>query len=153
MSGQSGKGRSGAGSDASPFSLLIDLGRSVLENPDAVARVVEGLRVAADAVREIAVQRTEQERLQMNAQVEIERVHAIRDVMLSYLDRSFDERRQNFDALFTRLDVAMAQGDVDVVAKTLDAVVDLAKTSPFKDLADVAKARAALRDKSVEWEL
>jgi hypothetical protein len=83
--------------------------------------------------------------------VEVQRIQAVRDVMLSYLDRSFDERRKNFDALFTQLDAAIAGGNVEVIAKTLDAVVDLAKSSPFKDLTDAATAKAALRDKSREW--
>lgn len=133
------------------------LGRMVellqaLEDAGAVGRIVDGVKTVAEAVKEIALQEVEQERIRANAQVEIERIHAVRDVLLRYLDRSFDERRANFDALFTRLDAAVAQGNLEAVAMTLDAVVKLAQSSPFKDLADVTKAKAALRDKSREWD-
>lgn len=140
------------GAVASPFKMLGDLGGKAVENADAIGRLVEGVRVAADAVREIAVRKTEQSRIRAQAEGEIARIHAVRDVMLDYLDRSFDERRHNFDALFTRLDAAMVSGDVAVIAKVLDTVVALARSSPFKDLADVATAKAALQDKNREWE-
>lgn len=149
-----GRRNTSSGSGSRPLGLdaLVDLGVSHLPNPDSVLKVIEGIRVAAEAVREVAVQKREQERIRANAETEIAKVHAVRDVMLTYLDRSFDERRTNFDALFARLDVAIAQGNLEIVATTLDAVVELAKTSPFKDLSDVASARSALRDKSVEWD-
>lgn len=135
-----------------PTEVLSQLGKTVVENAAAVERIVEGLNTVADACREIAVQRTEQERIRQNAQVEIEQIHAVRDVMLQYLDRSFDERRSNFDALFTRLDAAMGQGNLDATAIVLDAVVKLAQSSPFKELADVGKAKVAIQDKNREWE-
>ncbi len=126
---------------------------AALASPAAVGRIVDGLQTVAQAVKEIAGQQAEQKRIQSSAQVEIERIHAIRDLMLEYLDRSLDERRASFDALFTRLDTALEQGNLDVIAQTLDAVVALARSSPFKDLADVAKAKVALQDKSRAWEI
>lgn len=142
----------GSTTSSSVFGKLGELAEKGLQNAAAVGQIVDGLKTATEAVREIAIQKTEQERLRWSAQVEVERIHNVRDVLLQYLDRSFDERRANFDALFTRLDAAMAQGNHDAVALTLDAVVKLAQSSPFKDLADVAKAKAALKDKSREWE-
>lgn len=117
-----------------------------------MAKVIEGLKVVAEAVREIAIQRTEQERLRSAAQVEIARIHAMRDLMLDYLDRCFDERRNNFETLFAQLDKATTSANLEVVVHTLEAIVTLANASPFKDLADAAKAQRVLRDKSTEWE-
>lgn len=148
----SSQAKTGNLSKEPPFEVLSRVGKMGVENAAAVGRIVDGLKTAADAIREIAIQRTEQERIRQNARAEIEQIHAVRDVMLRYLDRSFDERRSNFDALFTRLDMAMEQGNLDAMAMTLDAVVKLAQSSPFKDLADVAKAKAAIQDKSREWE-
>lgn len=114
---------------------------------------MDGVKVVADAVREVAFQRTAQEQIRSDAAVEIARIHAVRDVMLDYLDRSFDERRKNFDMLFAQLDRAVASESLESVARTLDAIVALSKTSPFKDLADAAKAKDVLKDKSKEWDL
>ena len=60
-----------------------------------------------------------------------------RDFLLSALDKTFDERRENFRRLFDNLDTALASGREDSVAQVadlLEAITDLAKTSPFKDL-------------------
>ena len=143
--------KAGADAGASPFEVLAELGGKAIENVEGISRLVQGVKFAAEAIREIAVRKTEQTRVRVSADVEIERIHAVRDVMLSYLDRSFDERRKNFDALFTRLDAVIAAGNIEVVAQTLDALVELAKSSPFKDLTDVATAKAALRDKGRDW--
>ena len=126
--------------------------KGALKNADALGKLVDGVREIADAVRVVAVQTTERNRIEAAARVDIARVQAVRDVLLTYLDRSFDERRTNFAALFERLDAAMAQGNVQVASATLDAVVKLAGSSPFKDLADVASARTALGDKAKDWE-
>jgi hypothetical protein len=123
--------------------------------PDApiggVADVLTGLKVIAECVRDIQHERTEQTRLTTVAGVEIARIHAMRDVLLESLDRSFTERRANFEALFARLDSAFAKNDVQLAGVVLDSVVKLAATSPFQALADVGKARAALGEKGKEW--
>ncbi len=124
---------------------------ALLKNAKAVGQLIEGVRAVADAVRDVAVQRTEQTRIEGETAKDLARIQATRDVLMRYLERSFDERRANFDSLFSRLDEALTQGNVEVVSLTLDAVVKLASTSPFKDLADAATARQALGDKSKEW--
>lgn len=137
----------------SAFDRLFDLGGKVLDSPQQVAQFVEAVKTTADAIKTIATSRVEQERIRANAQSEIANIHAVRDVLLTYLDRSFDERRKNFDALFSMLDRALEAGQLDAVAKTLDSVVALAASSPFKDLADASKAHGVLKDKNRHWEL
>jgi hypothetical protein len=126
------------------FGALGRLAETGLQNAVAIGRLIDGLKTAADAGKETAVQRTERERIRRSKQIEAERIRAARDVLLRGLDRAFDERRANFDALFAQLDRAMAQGNPEAVSMTLDAVVKLARSSPFKDLVDVAKAREAV---------
>lgn len=130
---------------------LIALGETALQSPDAVGRLMDGVESVANSLREIAQSRVEQSRIRAQADVEIAGIHAARDVLLQYLDRSFDERRRNFDALFGALDRALADGQLESAARTLDAVVALAASSPFKDLADVSKAHKMLKDKSHDW--
>ena len=138
--------------------MTDDLGRPArsaverISGGQGVVAVIDGLKVIADSMREIAAQKTEQERIRRQAAVQIARVHVWRDVFLDYLDRAFDERRSNFRELFDRLDSAMAANRIEGVAHTLDAIVALAKSSPFKDLADLAAARETLRDKSKDFE-
>lgn len=74
-----------------------------------------------------------------------------RDFLMNYLDRSFDERAENFKALFCIVDRAIANGDNTQLALALNSITEIAKSSPFKELANLASVRAALDDPNHEW--
>lgn len=81
----------------------------------------------------------------------ITRINAQRDLLMVYLDRSFDERAKNFRALFAVVDNAIASGNNEQLALTLNSITEIAKSSPFKELANLASVRAALDDPDHEW--
>lgn len=83
----------------------------------------------------------------------IERIRSQRQILLRYLDLSFDERRKNFERMFNVLDECVRKGDLQSLAATLESVVDLAKSSPFKELATGESVRALLEDpnRSIEF--
>ncbi|WNZ60039.1 hypothetical protein QEG98_29005 [Myxococcus sp. MxC21-1] len=125
----------------------------LVKNPTpGLAEVLEGLKTVAECVRDIQKEKTEQVRIQMTAQVDVERIRANRDVLLDYLDRSFDERKENFRQLFARLDTAIASNNTELTGAVLDSVLKLADSSPFKALRDVAATREALNEKGKEWQ-
>jgi DNA polymerase III alpha subunit (gram-positive type) len=82
----------------------------------------------------------------------ITKINAQRDLLMAYLERSFDERAENFRYLFTVVDGAIASGNNEQLALALNSITDIAKSSPFKDLANLASVRAALKDPNHEWE-
>ena len=81
----------------------------------------------------------------------ITKINAQRELLMAYLDRSFDERAENFRALFAVVDNAIASGNNEQLALTLNSITEIAKSSPFKDLANLASVRAALDDPNHEW--
>ncbi|MEH2367080.1 hypothetical protein [Nostoc sp.] len=81
----------------------------------------------------------------------ITKINAQRELLMAYLDRSFDERGENFRALFAVVDNAIASGNNEQLALTLNSITEIAKSSPFKDLANLASVRAALDDPDHEW--
>ncbi len=101
------------------------------------------------------VQRAKIERAEIAAweQVQTDKIRAQRDVLLKALDLSFDERRENFRRLFDGLDAAMEAGDAAQAASFLESITDLAKTSPFKDLANVEIIAAELKRPGKTWEV
>jgi hypothetical protein len=109
-----------------------------------VTGVIDGLKSIAESLHGISQERTKQREIKRAADTEIARIKAMRDVLLDYLERSFDERRRNFDALFVRVDQAMATGDPAMLSATLGAVVALAQSSPFEAFRDVAATREML---------
>ncbi len=82
----------------------------------------------------------------------ITRINAQRDVLMTYLERSFDERADNFRALFGVVDNALVSGDNQQLALALNSITEIAKSSPFKDLADLSNVRAALNNPDHVWE-
>uniref|UniRef100_A0A0C1RL20 Uncharacterized protein n=1 Tax=Tolypothrix bouteillei VB521301 TaxID=1479485 RepID=A0A0C1RL20_9CYAN len=82
----------------------------------------------------------------------IAQINAQRDALLKYIERSFDERANNFRFLFEKVDLAIANGDNNQLTLALHSITEIAKSSPFKDLADLTSVRAALDDPEHEWE-
>ena len=82
----------------------------------------------------------------------IARINAQRDLVITYLDRSFDERAENFRSLFGVVDNALCEGDNEQLAIALNSITEIAKSSPFKDLANLTSFRAALNDPNHVWE-
>jgi ribonucleotide reductase alpha subunit len=81
----------------------------------------------------------------------IAKINAQRDLLMTYLERSFDERAENFRSLFCVVDRAIAAGNNDQLALALHSITEIAKSSPFKELANLASVRAALDDPDHEW--
>ena len=70
---------------------------------------------------------------------------------MTFLGRSFDERRELFGQYLERMDQAMSNGDMAAMNMFLQATLDLAKSSPFKALQDAAAFHQALSNKDTEW--
>lgn len=83
--------------------------------------------------------------------VTIAEIKAQRDALINYLERSFDERAKNFSFLFQKVDQAIADGDNNNLELALASLTEIAKSSPFKDLADLISVKAALDDPDHEW--
>lgn len=81
----------------------------------------------------------------------IAKINTQRDLLIAYLDRSFDERAENFRALFNVVDKAMSSNNNEQLALTLNSITEIAKSSPFKELANLTSVRAALDDPDHEW--
>ena len=98
------------------------------------------------------VERTKRRDIEAWEKEAITRINAQRDLVITYLDRSFDERADNFRALFGVVDNALCEGDNEQLAIALNSITEIAKSSPFKDLANLTSFRAALNDPNHVWE-
>jgi ribonucleotide reductase alpha subunit len=97
-------------------------------------------------------EQTKRREIEACEKVIIAKINAQRDLLMAYLNRSFDERAENFRTLFGVVDQAMAAGNNEQLALALHSITELAKSSPFKELANLASVRAALNDPNHEWE-
>lgn len=80
------------------------------------------------------------------------RIKTQRDFLITYLDRSFDERAKNFQALFVVIEQAISTGNNEQLALSLHSLTELAKSSPFQELTNLNSVQAALDDPEHKWE-
>ena len=105
------------------------------------AMVVDAFRLVVTSTNEfitvLAQEQTRRQEIRAWETSQLEIIHVQRDFLLMALDKTFDERRENFRRLFDQLDAALISDRHDAAAQVSDllgAITDLAKTSPFKDL-------------------
>jgi hypothetical protein len=118
---------------------------------DLVTILIDAAKYVYDAKQGIAREQAHRAEIAEATRVEVERIRATKSLLMTYLERTFDERKALFEALLARLDGALDGGDADAVSAVLQATLDLAKSSPFKQLQDAGTFQQALRDKSTEW--
>jgi hypothetical protein len=82
----------------------------------------------------------------------IAQIESQRDVMLDYLELAFDERASNFRFLFQKVDQAIENADSEQLALALNSITEIAKSSPFKDLADLTQVKKSLDDPDHVWD-
>lgn len=95
------------------------------------------LASANEWVKVVTQEKTRREEIRVWEQSQLEIIHVQRNFLLTALDKTFDERRENFRRLFDNLDTALASDGEDSGARIsgiLATITDLAQTSPFKDL-------------------
>ena len=69
------------------------------------------------------------------------------------LDLVFDERRENFRRLFDNLDSTMESGDAAQTAAILTSITELARESPFKELANLEIVVSDLKRPDQVWDV
>jgi len=105
------------------------------------AMVVDTFRLVVTSTNEwitvLAEEQRKREEIRAWEKSQLEIIHVQRDFLLTALEKTFDERRENFRRLFDQLDAALVSDGENAAAQAadlLEAITDLAKTSPFKDL-------------------
>lgn len=130
----------------------INFGRGVdvFVNPTQCLNDI--VRAWTDYLQIAEEEKTKRHEIDAWEKVSIAEIEAKRSFLIGYLDRSFDERARNFQFLFEAVDRSIASGDNQQLGMTLNALVELAHSNPFKELTDLSKVKAALDDPAHVWE-
>lgn len=88
--------------------------------------------------------KTERKRIQDDKEKALAQIKATKDVLMTYLNRSFDERAMIFKKDFETIDTAIANNNMEALAITVQSVNTLAAQSPFKALVDLAQVKRSL---------
>ena len=101
----------------------------------------------------VETEKTKRLEIRSTYQVEVAKIEALKATFETFLNRSFEERKQNFDQLFDAVRTSMNKGDIISLEMSLSAVVELAKTSPLSEVKTLATLRTAMEDPDHEFQL
>ena len=122
--------------------------------PEDAQKALDALSaVAVETIRYAEEQETKREEIRAMRDTAIAQVNAMRDVVQTYLEKTFDERASLFAEQFKSVDAALKNGDNEQLSISLNSINTLAASSPFKNLADLNNVQKALTDSNTEWDI
>lgn len=120
----------------------------------SVGQLGESLGKVIDAAKEYAIVReqevTKRELISAHRDVMLEQIRSNRELLQLAIDRTFDERGKVLDRQFEALDAGLASGDSELIRMALDSIVDVVKSTPFKNIQEL---RTSLADPGFTLEL
>ena len=133
---------------------LNTLAASAARNPIEAALVLKELvNMAGEVSKFTEVQKTKRKEIEAERDKYISKINTQKEVMILYLEKTFDERKDNFNKLFQVVDHALATNNTQALTKGLDSINQLASSSPFKDLSNIESTQKALEDKGHIWDI
>jgi hypothetical protein len=103
---------------------------------------------ASTAVTVDTIEKTKRAQIAADRETKIAAIRAQRDFFMDYLQKTFDERADNFCKIFEVIDSALLNDNIQQLALGLDSLNKLAAESPFKVLADINILGTALENKT-----
>lgn len=138
--------------------FVADLQKSlqaVVKNPSPemmLPLVLELTKQMGRVVKFSAVQETKRNEITAKRDILIAHIEKEKAVLLDYLEKSFDERKENFAKLFSMADQALASQNNERLALILNSINFIAAESPFKALLSINDTKKALEDKKHTWD-
>lgn len=124
-----------------------------LSNPEqCMAAIQEIYSVADETIKYCAEQETKREEIRAERDVAIAKIKEMGELVKVYLEKTYDERSAIFAKQFDAIDAAISNGNIEMLAVTLNSMNALAASSPFKNLADINSVKKGLIENS-EWDI
>lgn len=125
----------------------------VILNSADVANAVKDLILMAGEVRKFEeAQITVRTDIAAQRDIALANIEVQKAALMTYLDKSFDERKENFDRLFSVVDDALEKDNMQELALGLESIIKLADSSPFKNLESIEATASALANPDHEWD-
>lgn len=125
---------------------------AVRDSGDVVVALQHLILMAGEVAKFDSAQQTVRVGIAAERDVALAKIEMQKTVLIDYLDKSFDERKENFRRLFTVVDDALEKDNIQQLAMGLDGILRLAETSPFKDLESIESTTSALNDPNHQWD-
>ena len=114
---------------------LMNIFRKTKPSPQ---QALDGLKMFADIVKEnhkvTEEETTKRHNITSMKEFEIEKIQAQKEVLKDYFEKTFAERRINFDKMFDALDKGIDSNNLELIQLSLNSIVEIAKDSPLKQV-------------------
>ncbi len=129
------------------------MSRALISSTDVMSTINNLLDTVKEVSKFTEEQKTRRTEIRAATEIKIKEINAMKDVIMAYLDKTFDERSLIFKKQFDIIDIALEKGDVNMLSIGLNSINDLAKSSPFKALADINNVKKQLSQKNTTWDI
>ncbi len=121
-----------------------------ISNPQiALESVKHYITTAGEVIKFCEIQETKRTEIESHKQQALAYIDMQKQILMTYLNKTFDERKEIFSQYFKVVDDALQKGNMDELVIGLNNINRLATSSPFKNLENVQKA---LKDSNTVWE-
>lgn len=100
--------------------------------------VIDGLNIVisayADYKKTVEVEKTKREDIKADKEKYIAKINSQKEIIVSYFEHTFSERKENFNKLFDALDKGINLNNDMLVQQALSSIITIAKDSPLKGI-------------------
>ncbi len=101
-------------------------------------QALEGLKVFAEVVKDnhkiTEEETTKRANIFAMRDVEIEKIQAQKEVLKTYFDGIFSERRYMIEQMFDKLDKGIENNNLELIQMSMSSIVSIAQESPLKQV-------------------
>jgi len=102
------------------------------------AQALEGLKIFADVQRENTrvreEERTKRAEIKAIRDVEIEKIQAQKEILKTYFEGIFSERKYMIEQMFDKLDKGIENNNLELIQMSMSSIVSIAQESPLKQV-------------------
>lgn len=83
------------------------------------------------------VETTKRTEIESNRAIEIERIQAQKEILKTYFEGIFSERKYMIEQMFDKLDKGIENNNLELIQMSMSSIVSIAQESPLKQVQDL----------------
>ena len=111
--------------------------KNIIPKPTPI-QAIDGFKILVNAYKEnykiSEEEQTKRENIRAIKEYEIEKIHAQKEVLKDYFEKTFSERKTNFKRMFDALDKGIENNNLEAIQASMNLIITLSKESPLSEV-------------------